>query len=57
MADMNKAIELIPDDSMAYFGRGLVKQKKGDSDGAKADFRKALEIKPDFVSAKRRLMN
>lgn len=33
----------------AYTQRGVLKQSKGDSDGALADFNKAIEIKPDFT--------
>jgi lipoprotein NlpI len=36
---------------MAYADRGLAKSAKGDTDGAVADYTKAIEIKPDFADA------
>jgi tetratricopeptide (TPR) repeat protein len=38
-------------DATGYVKRGIEREKKGDFDGAKADFSKAIELKPDFVAA------
>ena len=37
--------------AVAYYYRGVAKQAKGDSDGAIADYTKAIELKPDFAMA------
>jgi tetratricopeptide (TPR) repeat protein len=51
IADYTKAIELKPDNAVAYYDRGIVKGKKGDYGGAIADYTKAIELKPDFARA------
>lgn len=38
-------------DATGYANRAIEKEKKGDFDGALADFDKAIELKPDFVDA------
>ena len=42
--DFNKAIELDPNHAVAYNNRGMMYQKRGDSDLAEADLRKAREL-------------
>jgi tetratricopeptide (TPR) repeat protein len=34
-----------------YIDRGLAKQKKGDLDGATADYNQAIRLKPDYAQA------
>jgi TonB family protein len=51
IANYTKAIELKPDDSAAYRGRGEAKYLKSDLDGAIADYTKAIELKPDDSAA------
>jgi len=41
-----EAIQLDPQYAAAYYGRGIVKQKIGDSTGGAADIAKAKEIQP-----------
>ena len=51
MADCNRAIELNPKYAVAYNYRGLVKQDKGDFEGALADYARAIEINPKYAEA------
>lgn len=44
MADYSEAIRLKPDFAMAYYKRGLLKQKNGDAANAASDFRKARDL-------------
>jgi len=44
MADYNQAIELNPQYGLAYRNRGNAKRKKGDLDGAIADFNRAIKL-------------
>lgn len=55
-----KAIELNPDNALAYYNRGLAYLKKGDKytpegeaslENAISDFNRAIELKPDYVEA------
>ena len=39
------------DDYINYINRGNAKKSKGDSDGAIADYTKAIEPKPDYALA------
>jgi len=39
------------DGALDDYHSGLAKGKNGDSDGAIADFNKAIELKPDFAEA------
>jgi hypothetical protein len=48
MADYNKVIELKSDNFLTYYCRGLVKRAKGDTTGAKADFKISIELNPKF---------
>ena len=43
------ALQIDPRDDMAYFCRGNLRVLAGDIAGAQADYRKAVEIKPDIV--------
>ncbi len=45
--DLTKALELDPNYSSAYAGRGVAKTKTGDHRGALSDLNKAIEIDPD----------
>ncbi|WP_293052536.1 tetratricopeptide repeat protein [Paludibacter sp.] len=51
IADYNKAIEIDPEFSSAYYNRGNLWYNKGDYDKAIADYSKAIEIKPNHVNA------
>src|SRR4030066_404822 len=46
-----KAIDLNLQDAEAYNNRGLVKNKKGDYDGAIFEFTKAIELSPQYADA------
>jgi len=47
----NKTIAVDPQFAQAYFNRGYAYELKGDKKNALADYRKALEIKPDYKKA------
>ena len=51
ITDYSKAIEIFPQLTGAYYGRGSALRDKGDLDGAIADYSKAIEIKPIFTDA------
>ena len=51
IADFTKAIELDPDDAVAYYNRGNSKRKLKDYYGAIADYTKAIELDPDVADA------
>ena len=55
MADLNKALEITPDNSSykaeVYCDRGIVYLKQGKNDLAFTDFSKAIDINPWFVEA------
>jgi len=44
MADYTKAIELKADYAEAYSNRGVIRERKGDTAGAKADYSKSIQI-------------
>jgi tetratricopeptide (TPR) repeat protein len=46
IADYSRAIELNPQNALAYNNRGLVKIAKGDLEGALGDYDRALQINP-----------
>ncbi len=49
MASLDQAISLNSSDlHAAYYNRAIAKEKLGDVEGAYYDFRKALELKPDW---------
>jgi len=43
-----EAIHLKPDFAKAYFNRGVARRAKGDDDGAKEDYDKAVHLNPDL---------
>ena len=47
----NKAIELNPDDAIAYNNRGCAKVDLKDYTGAIEDYNKGIELKPDYANA------
>ena len=47
----NKALEMDPENDLAYFNRGLAKIKLKDYLGAISDFDKAIEINPQYAEA------
>ena len=49
--DYSKAIELNPNDSLAYYNRGNSKYKLQDYIGAIADYSKAIELNPNDSNA------
>lgn len=51
MIDLNKALNLDPNDEIAYFKRGIIKLDLEDFRGAIADFCKSIEIKPGYSEA------
>src|ERR1700677_1509358 len=44
--EINHALELNPKDDKAWLDRGLVKDSKGDLDGAMADYNRVIALKP-----------
>jgi Flp pilus assembly protein TadD len=44
MADFNQAITINPKNAAAYRNRGEIKRKKGDINGAVADFNHAVKL-------------
>jgi tetratricopeptide (TPR) repeat protein len=60
IADYAKAIEIRPDEKFYYYLRGRAyreRQRIGDRDRASADFRRALEIDPEYRLAQRGLQS
>jgi tetratricopeptide (TPR) repeat protein len=51
IVDYNKAIELNPDNSLAYNNRGAAKSNLGDKQGAIVDYDKAIELNPNYADA------
>jgi tetratricopeptide (TPR) repeat protein len=51
IADFNKAIELKPQYTEAYYYRGAIWLNKGDKNLAIADFNKAIELEPRYTGA------
>ncbi len=49
--DYDKAIEIDPENAMAYNNRGNVKQYLRDLQGAIQDYDKAIEIDPNYATA------
>lgn len=47
----NKAIELLSDDSVAYYNRAIVYDEKGDYDQAVKDYTKAISLDPKYFNA------
>ncbi len=46
LADYDQAVQLDPQNALAYGMRGVVKQIQGDFNGSIADFRKSLQLAP-----------
>jgi len=46
IADYSKALELKPGFPEAYLNRGFAKRTIGDTEGAKIDFKKSIEVDP-----------
>ena len=46
-----KAIEMNPEDFMAYVNRAFLRNNMGDTEGALRDYGKALKLNPDFSKA------
>ncbi len=55
MKYFNAAIEDNPAEPRGYYGRGYCYEKKGDVTSATADYKKALEVDPQYVNAARAL--
>lgn len=56
LTDLNTAIDLGTQDVFAaYYNRAIAKENTGDVQGAYFDFKKALELKPDFRQAELQL--
>jgi tetratricopeptide (TPR) repeat protein len=56
LVDLNKAISLGLDKiHLAYYNRGLTKERLNDTKGAYADYKKSAEINPDFGLATEQL--
>ena len=55
IAHFSRAIEVLPRYHQAYFNRGLCFESLDDLESAESDYRKSLEIKPDYTEAARAL--
>lgn len=56
LPDLNRAIELESEDLFAaYYNRAIAKENSGDVPGAYWDFKKSLELKPDWQLAEKQL--
>ena len=56
IAEYTRAIELeFSKQHIAYFNRGLTYEKLGEFDNAEADYRRALELYPDWYRARNKL--
>jgi tetratricopeptide (TPR) repeat protein len=51
IADLDKLIEINPENILIYFNRGNIKQELGDLDGAIYDYSMAIKLYPDFARA------
>jgi tetratricopeptide (TPR) repeat protein len=51
IADLDKAIEIDPNDAVVYYNRGITKNELKDYSGAKEDFDKALAIDPNITES------
>ena len=51
-AFFDRCLERFPEDAALYSDRGVARYGRGQSDGAAADFRKAVELRPDFLEAR-----
>jgi tetratricopeptide (TPR) repeat protein len=53
--ELDEAIRLAPDNSKAYFYKGLVQEEQGDTNKAIANFNKAVSIDPEFADGHNKL--
>lgn len=51
VSDYDKALQYDPSDAFSWNNRGQARLRLGDKQGAIADLRRALELKPDLESA------
>jgi hypothetical protein len=51
IVNYDRAIDLKPDYSLAYYRRGLSKEQLGDRAGANIDYSRAIDLKPSFTDA------
>ncbi len=52
IGDYDKALDLMLGRShIAFYNRGLANEKRGNSAAALADYRQALQLRPDFAEA------
>ena len=51
LADIENAVLLQPNYAKAFRSRGIVREVKGDLDGALADYNQAIRLKPDYTKA------
>ena len=51
IADYTKAIEIDPNYSIAYFGRGTIYAVQNNYDLAISDFNRSIEIDPTYAEA------
>ena len=47
MSDINRSLELNPENPAAFYVRGLLFEAAGDSENARRDYLRAYEISPD----------
>jgi tetratricopeptide (TPR) repeat protein len=52
LADYDKALQYDPADVFSWNNRGQARLRLGDKAGAIADFRKALELRPDLATTR-----
>ena len=52
---LERAVSLLPDDSVAHYNLGVALARKGQTDEAIHQFQEALRLKPDFAYARRSL--
>ncbi|MCB0484070.1 MAG: tetratricopeptide repeat protein, partial [Flavobacteriales bacterium] len=51
LTNLNVAVEKDPSNHMFYFARGTILDNKGNMEAAVADYKKSIELKPDFFDA------
>nr|WP_263490393.1 tetratricopeptide repeat protein [Mesorhizobium sp. CA15] len=47
LVEYGRAIELAPDDALAYYHRGMAKAQSGDNDGCRQDYERAAQLDPN----------
>ena len=55
LAEIEAALSLDPVNAEAYHNRGVLAERRGDAEGAAADYRTALRYSPDYEPAQRAL--